>query len=263
MKVARLVHGGRRRYGVVEDDRIELFSGSPSVGRAHRTGETVATAEARLLAPSTPSKILAIGRNYRAHADEMGLTPGALPSVFLKPTTSLLDPGGDVVLPPAGLGLVEHEAEIALVIGRRARDIEPREALDHVFGITCADDVSARDLQRSDPHITRAKGFDTFCPLGPWIQTEFDWSDLAISCRVNGVLRQDGTSASCIFDFPTIISYLSSWTTLMPGDVVLTGSPGGTGPLEDGDQVEIEVGGVGVLRHGVRAARRRSRPTGS
>src|SRR5690606_16796439 len=165
---------------------------------------------------------------------------------------SLLAHGGTVVLPPLRLSTeVQHEAELAVIIGVAARDVSVASALDYVYGYTCANDVSARDIQRSDLHITRAKGFDTFCPLGPWIETDRDVSAVPVRCTVNDELRQDGNSKDLIFDVPTLISYISEWATLVPGDVILTGSPAGTGSLLAGDTVKIEIGGVGTLVHHV------------
>jgi len=245
------------RYAVREADTLRLVEGSCFDGSPRFTGEELDVAACRVLPPTSPSKILAIGRNYRAHADELGLSLGAEPSVFLKPLQTLVPHGGTVRLPPPTLSTeVEHEAEIALVIGRTARNIEPDAWQDYVVGITAADDVSARDLQRSDPHITRAKGFDTFCPLGPWINTDTHRGPepLAVECRVNGVLRQSGTSDEMLRKPGELLAWLSSWTTLVAGDVVLTGSPAGTGPLVPGDEVEIQVSGLDPLRHGVVAA---------
>jgi 2-keto-4-pentenoate hydratase/2-oxohepta-3-ene-1,7-dioic acid hydratase in catechol pathway len=242
-------------YGILEDDRIELISGLPWIEGWSRTGVAVDLADAVLLAPVAPAKIVAIGRNYAAHVAEMSFDPAAEPSVFLKPSSSLLDPDGTVVLPPLSMSdHVEHEAELVVVIGREARDISEEEALSYVLGFTCGDDVSARDLQRSDPHITRAKGFDTFAPVGPWIETELDLASARVIGRVNGQVRQDQPVSDMLFDVPRILASVSRWTTLFPGDVVFTGSPGGSGRLEPGDQVEIEILGLGTLRHSVAAA---------
>jgi 2-keto-4-pentenoate hydratase/2-oxohepta-3-ene-1,7-dioic acid hydratase in catechol pathway len=181
----------------------------------------------------------------------MGYVRSADPSVFFKPPTAVIGPGDAVMLPPSTLSRrVEHEAELGIVIGREGRFITEDDALNHVLGFTCADDISARDLQRSDPYPTRAKGFDTFCPIGPWLETDVSLTaGLRIQCRVNGVTRQDGSTSEMIRDVPFIISFVSQFTTLLPGDLLLTGSPGGSGPLVDGDVVEIEIDGIGVLRH--------------
>ena len=255
MLLARVLADGRPTYGWVDNDRIRLLDGAPFEDAAAETGKDLNLADVGLLTPVVPSKILAVGRNYADHVAEMKMELPSQPSVFIKPNTTLVDPGGTVVLPPADVSTeVEHEAELVIVIGRPARNVTPDEALSYVFGYTCANDVSARDLQRSDVHVTRGKGYDTFCPLGPWVATGLDPSALSIRCRVNGELRQNGNTRDLIFDVPSLISHLSSWTTLLPGDVILTGSPGGTGPLVDGDRVAIELEGIGVLEHLVAAA---------
>jgi 2-keto-4-pentenoate hydratase/2-oxohepta-3-ene-1,7-dioic acid hydratase in catechol pathway len=186
----------------------------------------------------------------------MGFELGVAPAVFMKPLQTLVPPDGTVVLPPTSLSSkVEHEGELAVVIGKRARNVKAADAAGYVLGFTCANDVSARDLQKKDTHITRGKGFDTFCPLGPWIETDVDLTaHLAVSCSVNGEERQAGSTRELIYDIPTLIEHLTEWTTLEPGDVILTGSPAGTGPLEPGDAVEVSVEGVGTLRHTVAAA---------
>jgi 2-keto-4-pentenoate hydratase/2-oxohepta-3-ene-1,7-dioic acid hydratase in catechol pathway len=253
VRLVRVDRGGPR-YGVLDDDRstVQLLRDHPFAG-LDLTGETTTLAESPALVPVTPTKVLAVGRNYAQHAVEMGLPMGAQPSVFLKPLQSLLPHDRDVVLPPRDLSThVEHEAELAVVIGREARHVKAAEAFDHILGFTCADDVSARDLQRGDPQLTRGKGFDTFCPLGLAVDTDVSGDrDYEITCSVNGEERQRATTADLIFPIPFLIEWFSAWTTLMPGDVVLTGSPAGTGPLLPGDQVEIAVTGVASLRHGV------------
>lgn len=255
VRLVRVEIGSARRYGALEGSTIALFDRSP-FGGGSPSGESVTLDDCRLLPPVEPTKIIAIGRNYAAHAEEMGLTLGAVPSVFIKPLQTLVGHGDDVVLPPRRLSTeVEHEGELAVVIGRRARNVSPSELADVVFGLTCANDVSARDIQRSDPQLTRGKGFDTFCPLGPHVLTDVPLDEhLEVTCTVNGELRQRGSTRDLIFDIPTLVAHLSEWTTLMPGDVILTGSPAGTGPLRPGDRVEVEVAGVGVLEHGVEVA---------
>ena len=215
---------------------------------------------ARLLAPVEPPNIFAIGRNYRAHAEETGARLPERPLVFGKPTTSVQRPDGPIVLPAAAPDEVDFEAELAIVIGRRARHVAPGEALDYVLGYTCANDVSARDCQRNDKQWTRAKGFDTFCPLGPWIipRNHFDPSAARIRSRLNGRTMQDACTSEMIFDAPTLISELSRAFTLLPGTVILTGTPAGVGfartpPvfLRPGDTIEIEIEGIGTLRNPV------------
>ena len=257
MRVVR-VDCGEPRYGVLDDDldddldTVRLLHGEP-FGELDLSGQVTTLSESPALVPVTPTKVLAVGRNYARHAEEMGLVLGEVPSVFLKPPQSLLAHGGDVILPPPDVsGRVEHEAELAVVIGRTARNVRADDAFDHILGFTCADDVSARDLQRGDPQLTRGKGFDTFCPLGMAIETDVRAdTDYEITCKVNGEERQRATTAELIYSIPFLVEWLSAWTTLVPGDVVLTGSPAGTGPLAAGDCVEIAVTGLSRLRHGV------------
>lgn len=255
MRTVRIRHAGQASHGVVREGTVALLDRAPFDGGVE-TGVQLPLSEVELLVPTSPSKILCVGRNYRGHIQEMGYEVPAEPALFMKPQGTLLAAGGTVVLPPPSLSeQVQHEAELAVVIGRRARDIAPHEVVDHVHGYTVADDVSARDLQRRDTSLIRGKGFDTFCPLGPWIETEVDPSaGLSIRCLVNGQLRQDGDTRELVFDVPFLISYLSRFTTLEPGDVVLTGSPAGTGDLGHGDEVEITIEGIGTLRHGVRSS---------
>jgi 2-keto-4-pentenoate hydratase/2-oxohepta-3-ene-1,7-dioic acid hydratase in catechol pathway len=211
------------------------------------------------LCPVEPSKIVCVGRNYAAHAKELGNEVPAEPLLFFKPPSSLLGPGETVVLPPQS-ARVEHESELAVVIGARARNISAAEAPHVIFGFTAANDVTARDLQRKDGQWTRAKGFDTFCPVGPWVVTGLDPRSVRVLCRVNGEVRQEGTTSQMVFDVPTLIAYVSSVMTLEPGDLILTGTPDGVGPLAPGDACEVELRDEGtresvcLLRSGVRAA---------
>lgn len=240
------------RWAALDEDTAVLLSGAPYNG-GWPTGEEVAMRDVRLCAPVTPSKIFCLGRNYSDHRAEMGYTHDGSPSVFMKGPTTIIGPGDNIVLPPSALSShVEHEAELAFVIGRQARFVNADDAMDYVFGFTCANDVSARDLQRSDPHPTRGKGFDTFCPIGPWIETDLDpTAGIRLRCSVNGVLRQDGNTADMTYDIGFVIEYLTGFATLLPGDLVLTGSPGGTEPIHPGDCIEITVDGIGTLTNGV------------
>lgn len=197
-----------------------------------------------------PSKIVCVGRNYAEHARELGNAVPAMPLLFLKPPSALIGPGEAILLPPAS-AQVEHEAEIAVVVGRRLRHAAAEEAEGAVGAIACANDVTARDLQRADSQWTRAKGFDTFCPVGP-ATSRVDWRNLDIICRVNGAERQRGRSADMVFPIPALLAYISSVMTLEAGDLVLTGTPAGVSPLKDGDVVEVEIPGVGVLSNPVR-----------
>jgi 2-keto-4-pentenoate hydratase/2-oxohepta-3-ene-1,7-dioic acid hydratase in catechol pathway len=237
------------------------MDGAPWAGGA-RTGELVAAvddegggASARPLAPVSPGKILCVGRNYVAHANELGHDVPVEPLLFLKPSSSLLDPGGTVELPPTSISnRVDHEAELALIIGRRTRRVSADEAMSAVFGYTIAGDITARDLQKKDGQWTRAKGMDGFCPTGPVVVMGLDPSALSIVCRVNGEVRQQGKTRDMLFSVATVIAYASQVMTLEPGDLLLTGTPPGVGPLHDGDALEIEIPPIGTLRVRMAAA---------
>lgn len=205
---------------------------------------------ATLLPPVTPSKIVCVGRNYADHAKELGNEAPAEPILFLKPSSALLAPGGTIVRPAASQ-LVHHEAELAIVVGREAKGVKADAWRDYVRGFTCANDVTARDLQRKDVQFTRGKGFDTFCPLGPCLETELDPADLRVVARVNGEVRQDGRTSQMIFSCAVLFEFITAIMTLVPGDVILTGTPAGVGTLESGDRVEVEIEGIGVLANEV------------
>jgi len=248
---ARIDRGGRRAaFGRLEGDRLLLLAGVPWHGPTP-TGEEVPLASARLLAPVTPTKIVCVGRNYRAHAAELGNDVPAEPLLFFKPPSSIVGPDETIELPEVS-SHVDHEAELGVVIGARCRRVSEEQALEHVFGFTCINDVTARDLQKKDGQWARAKGFDTFCPTGPFLVTGLDPSALAVRCRVNGEVRQDGNTRDMIFSVARLIAYISGVMTLEPGDVIATGTPHGVGPLVGGDVVEVEVAGVGTLRSPVR-----------
>jgi len=214
------------------------------------TGEEVPLDAVRLLAPVLPSKIVAVGRNYADHAEELGNPMPEEPMIFLKPSTSVIGPGDDIPYPGQSTR-VDHEAELAVVVGRLARRVPLEEVGKFVLGYTCANDVTARDLQDRDGQWTRAKSFDGFCPLGPWVETELNPLDLAVECRVSGDTRQAGRTSQIAFGPAELIEFVSQVMTLLPGDVVLTGTPAGVGPLQVGDRVEVEVEGIGVLQNGV------------
>lgn len=241
---------GTEAYARVEADRLVLLSGAPWLGGT-ATGRVERLDAGRRLCPVAPRTILCIGRNYRAHAKEMGADVPKTPLLFLKATSSLLDPEGTVVLPPESTR-VEHEAELGVVIGRRGRRIPLEAAMDYVFGYTAVGDITARDLQKSDGQWSRAKGFDTFCPVGPEVVTGLSPSALRVVGRVNGVIRQDGSTSDMIFPVAALVSHLSQAMTLEPGDLIATGTPEGVGPLVHGDTLEVDVEGVGVLRVSVR-----------
>ena len=256
MKVARFSHGESISFGIVDEEEHELvvLKADPMFAGYDPTGERVPLAEARLLAPVIPrSKVVAVGKNYRDHAAEMGGEAPAEPLLFLKPNTAVIGPGDAIVLPPES-AQVEFEGELAVVIGRIARRVSEADAASVVFGYTIANDVTARDLQRSDGQWTRAKGFDTFCPLGPVIDTDIDLARGTIETSVNGERRQEGRLADMVHSIPAIVAYASNVFTLLPGDVILTGTPAGVGPIVDGDRVEVSVSGLGTLANPVRVA---------
>lgn len=239
------------RWGWLADDKVGSLEGSPFETFARKKPQ-LRLENVELLTPVQPSKIICVGRNYAAHAAEHGAEVPQIPLLFLKPPSALLPPGKPILLPPQSRQ-VEHEAELAVVIGERARQVTAEQAKRFILGYTIANDVTARDLQVSDGQWTRGKGFDTFCPLGPWIETEIDAADLMVSCSVNGQLRQMASTRDLVFRIPTLIAFISAVMTLEPGDVILTGTPSGVGALLDGDRVEVEIEGIGTLSNPVRA----------
>ena len=249
MRIVRYSRQGEVGFGILEGETVAAISPHP-FGAFEYTGEPLPAAELRLLAPVLPSKVIAIGRNYAEHARELGNEVPPEPMIFLKPSTSVIGPG-DPIVRPEGVGQVDFEGELAVIVGKLARRLEPADAIQAVLGFTCANDVTARDLQRSDGQWTRAKGFDTFCPLGPWIETDLDSSDLAISTLVNGEVKQQARTSQLERGVADLLAFVSRVMTLLPGDVLLTGTPAGVGPLEAGDRVEVEVEGIGVLANEV------------
>lgn len=245
MRVCRVAMGDEISYGVVEGEAVALVRGHP-FGQVEPDGRVLRLSDARLIAPVLPSKIVAVGRNYAAHAREMGGEVPAEPMVFLKPSTSVVGPGEPILLPWQSEH-VEHEAELAVVIGRLCRNVPEDAVPDVVLGYTCANDVTARDLQRLDGQWGRAKGFDSFCPLGPWIQTDLDPDDVLVRCTVNGSIRQEGSTVDMVRTVAELVSWISGVMTLLPGDVILTGTPAGVGPIVAGDQVSVEIEGIGAL----------------
>jgi 2-keto-4-pentenoate hydratase/2-oxohepta-3-ene-1,7-dioic acid hydratase in catechol pathway len=240
------------RWGWLSEDKVGALEGSPFT-QFRRGAAGVRLQQVRLLAPVVPGKIVCVGRNYAAHAAEHGSEVPELPLLFLKPPSSVIAPGEAIQLPPQSQQ-VEHEAELAVVIGQRARWISGTQAAQYILGYSVALDITARDLQRSDGQWTRAKGFDTFCPLGPWIETELDPADAMVTCTVNGQLRQMASTRDMVFSVPELVAFISSVMTLEPGDLILTGTPAGVGPLLAGDEVTAEVEGIGKITHPVRAA---------
>jgi len=240
------------RHGLIEGDSILEISGLPW-RQWTRGSRSVHLAEARLLAPVAPSKIVCVGRNYAAHAAELGNELPKEPLIFLKPPSAIIGPQEAIVLTKYS-NRVEHEGELAIVIGRRCSNLlDADDALSFVMGYTCLNDVTARDLQKSDVQFTRGKGFDTFCPVGPHIETDLDPSSVLVETRVNGSLRQSSSTSLMIYTPAFLVRWISRMMTLNPGDVIATGTPAGVGPLVGGDVVEVSVGGVGVLRNPVRA----------
>jgi 2-keto-4-pentenoate hydratase/2-oxohepta-3-ene-1,7-dioic acid hydratase in catechol pathway len=254
VKIVRFSHEESIRYGIVDEAELVVLEGDPMFAGFGTTGERVPLGEVSLLAPVIPrSKVVCVGKNYHDHAAEMGGEAPAEPLLFLKPNTSVIGPGDAIVRPPQS-SRTDFEGELAVVIGRIAKNVPAASALDYVFGYTLGNDVTARDLQKSDGQWTRAKGFDTFCPLGPAIETDFDPAEATIQTRVNGEVKQSAPLTDMIHSVPDIIAYASAVFTLLPGDVILTGTPAGIGPVVAGDVVEVEIAGLGVLRNPVRDA---------
>jgi len=258
VRIARFSVDDEPKYGVVESDdpeglvgTVAVLDSDPLYRPVQFTGEQLQLADVRLLAPVIPrSKVVGVGRNYQAHAAELGNEVPAEPLIFLKPNTSVIGPRDGIVYPEQTNNL-HFEGELAIVIGRICRDL-PKERVDEViFGYTVANDVTARDLQKSDGQWARAKGYDTFCPLGPWISTELDVSDVRVMTTLNGEPKQDGRTSQFIFDIPEVLAYITSFTTLLPGDVILTGTPAGVGPMLPGDEVTVSIEGLGTLTNKV------------
>jgi 2-keto-4-pentenoate hydratase/2-oxohepta-3-ene-1,7-dioic acid hydratase in catechol pathway len=241
---------GSACFGWVQGDQAGALEGNP-FETFHRVETSQPLAGMRLLAPVSPGKIVCVGRNYAAHAKEHGAAVPDVPLLFLKPPSAVIGPGQTIYLPPQSQQ-VEHEAELVVVIGKTGRWIQLEAALDHVLGYTVGNDVTARDLQNRDGQWTR-QGFDTFCPLGPWIETEFDPADAVVTCHVNGDLRQMASTRDMVFNIRQLIAYASTVMTLEPGDVLMTGTPAGVGPLQPGDVVETAIEGLGKLRNPVAA----------
>jgi 2-keto-4-pentenoate hydratase/2-oxohepta-3-ene-1,7-dioic acid hydratase in catechol pathway len=263
VRIARFVHPGSANapsgvaWGTIEGPAgsprealtVAAIEGHP-FGPITFTGDRWALPDVRLLSPFLPSKVVAFGRNYAEHAREMGGEAPETPLIFIKPSTSVIGEG-DAIRLPASSSEVHYEGELAVVIGSPARSVAPEDALRHVFGYAAANDVTARDQQRADGQFTRAKGYDSFCPLGPWVETVLDPSDLRIVTRVNGAIKQDGRTSQMIHDVAAQIAFVSAIMTLLPGDVILTGTPAGVGPIVAGDRVSVEIEGIGQLTNPV------------
>jgi 2-keto-4-pentenoate hydratase/2-oxohepta-3-ene-1,7-dioic acid hydratase in catechol pathway len=271
MRIARFAVGDEVRYGVVDSAGDGNGSGDgngagavalavaeiaghpfgPGPDDVRLTGNQYPVDDVRLLAPVLPSKVVAIGRNYAEHAREFGNEAPPKPLIFLKPSTSVIGPGDLIVRPVALSERVDFEGEMAIVFGRLCRDVPPERVPEVIFGYTCANDVTARDLQASDGQWSRAKGFDTFCPLGPWIETDLDPADQQLTTTVNGEVKQDSSTSLLIHDIATLVSYVTAVMTMLPGDVLLTGTPAGVGPVVAGDSVSVTIDGIGTLTNRV------------
>jgi 2-keto-4-pentenoate hydratase/2-oxohepta-3-ene-1,7-dioic acid hydratase in catechol pathway len=246
MRVARFSLNGEPRFGIVDGPELVVLKGHPLVAGYDTTGERVALKEVKLLAPSIPSKIVCIGKNYADHVAEMGREINPEPTIFFKPSSAIIGPGDSIVL-PAQSERVELEAELVIVIGQITKQVSEQKALEHVWGFTIANDVTARDLQATDDQWARAKGFDTFCPLGPWIETEFVPDGQIIESRIDGDTKQQASIDLMLHNVPKIISYVSQNMTLLPGDLILTGTPAGISQIRSGQIVECQVEGIGTL----------------
>lgn len=251
MRIARLRRSSpgqsdQSNFYQLTETHAERYDKAPYLG-GRLTGERSSWNESELMAPAVPSKVVCIGRNYAAHAKELGHEVPKEPLLFLKAPSAIIGPGESIALPKES-ARVEHEAELGVVIGARAKDVPVDRASLYIFGYTCVGDITARDLQKSDGQWSRAKGFDTFCPVGPWIETSLDPADIRVACSVNDVIRQDGRTSQMMFNVPTLIAYISRMMTLLPGDLIVTGTPEGVGPLAGGDTLAIEIEGVGQLR---------------
>jgi 2-keto-4-pentenoate hydratase/2-oxohepta-3-ene-1,7-dioic acid hydratase in catechol pathway len=250
VKIVRYQTTGPPLWGVLSDGVVLAAEGTPFVD-LRSTGRQVGTIdEVTLLAPVTPRTVLCVGRNYRSHAEEFGNKVPDEPLLFLKPPASVVGPGHEVVYPRIS-GRLDPEAELVLVIGKQARSVAADDAWDVIGGYTCGNDITARDIQKSDGQWTRGKGFDTFCPIGPWVETEYDPADVRVSCIVDGERRQEGRTKDLIFPIPFLIEYITRFTTLEPGDVILSGTPEGVRPVQPGNTITVEVEGLGALSNRV------------
>ena len=258
MKIARFSYAGKTKYGVVDNQIIKGYRGNPfanpATGKVYfaADGTRYKLGEVKLLAPCEPSKIVCLGLNYRKHIEETGSKFPESPILFLKPPSALLNPDEYIIRPKSAKGRVDYEGEVGVVIGKKAKEVPENKALDYILGYTCVNDVTDRFAQQKDGQWTRAKGFDTFCPIGPWIETEGNRDRIEVKTLLNGQIRQNSDTSYLIFKIPYLITFISEVMTLMPGDVIATGTPEGIGPMNSGDTIEIKVEGVGTLRNYVR-----------
>jgi 2-keto-4-pentenoate hydratase/2-oxohepta-3-ene-1,7-dioic acid hydratase in catechol pathway len=247
MKIVRFAADGRARYGILEGETVRQTSGMP-YGPIRTTDRTYNLNEVKLLAPCEPSKIVALGVNYRSHGEEMSHRIPAEPLIFIKPDTAVIGPDDNIVYPESS-ERVDYEGELGVVIGKRAWKVPREKALDYILGYTCVNDVTARDIQARDKQWTRSKGFDTFCPIGPCVQTELDPDNTLLETRLNGEIRQQTSTGDLIFSACELVSFISNVMTLLPGDVIATGTTSGVGPMQPGDTVEVTIENIGTLRN--------------
>lgn len=252
MKIAKFAYKGVPAWGLVDGPELVLFKGHPLFNNYETSGERIPLKDVQLMPPVLPTtKILCIGKNYEDHAIEMGLGVPTEPLIFFKPTSALIGPDESIVIPSKVTTDVDPEGELVIVIGQLAKNVSEEDAMDYVWGFTIGNDVSARDIQDRDGQWARAKGFDTFCPLGPWIETEFVPEGQILETRVDGEIRQRASNELMLYSVPRIIAHITEAMTLLPGDIIFTGTPAGVGRIEPGQVVEVEVEGIGVLRNPV------------
>jgi 2-keto-4-pentenoate hydratase/2-oxohepta-3-ene-1,7-dioic acid hydratase in catechol pathway len=254
MRIVRFVARGRAKYGILARNTIRGLRGSPFSHFQHLNspsifdGSTYALDKVRLLPPCLPSKIVCLGLNYRSHIEEMKLPMPSVPLIFLKPSTAVIGPDDKIIL-PHGWKRIDYEGELGVVIGKKAKDVPEEEAKEFVLGYTCFNDVSDRHAQAADGQWTRAKGYDTFAPIGPWIETEAEPDNLKLETYLNGELRQSASTSDLLFGISTLINFISDIMTLLPGDVIATGTPSGVGPMKPGDVVEVRIENIGTLKN--------------
>ncbi|MEO0027693.1 MAG: hypothetical protein RL716_1024 [Actinomycetota bacterium] len=246
MRVARFSLNGEPKFGVLDGPELVVLAGHPLVSGYETTGQRVPLKEVKLLAPTIPSKVVCVGKNYADHASELGLELNGDPTIFFKPSSSIVGPGDPIVIPVQS-DRIELEVELTVVIGQLAKNVSEEDALDYVWGFTIANDVTARDLQFSDDQWARSKAFDSFCPLGPWIETDFVPDGQLLESRIDGETKQSASIDLMLHDVPKIISFVSHNMTLLPGDVILTGTPAGIAQIRSGEIVECEIEGIGTL----------------
>jgi len=254
MKIVRFKADGAVRYGELYDETVRVFGRSPfSTGEKKAHGREYRLADVKLLTPCRPSKLVCIGLNYRTHALELSQPLPPAPLLFLKPPSAVLDPGGAIIMPPDSRR-VDYEAELGVVIGKRAKNVPAERALESVLGYTCFNDVTERAVQKEDGQWTRAKSYDTFAPFGPWIETDISPDDLLVEAYLNGERRQSGRTSDLIFPVPELVSFISGVMTLLPGDIIATGTPSGIGPMKAGDVIEVRIKGIGTLKNTIVSA---------